>query len=654
MGKRYFYTIVALILGSVLNSCKTSEKNSWSIESPDKNIRATINYGIETDSAKLYYSVFIKENDAYVQVMEPSLLGIESERAKFVKNLKLLKVGTLENQQVEYTMSSGNKKKYINSFNGVKLSFENENHSVIDIAFRIFNNGIAFRYEFPKNGLKKIRIINDFSSFNFGAGNFWAHPYDELTDWTPAYETYYKSSLKIGTKSPENKNGWAFPMLFETQNHWLFVSESGLDGSFGASHIQSDCTDGEYHIKFAEPKEARGFYDYLPTMKSGSVSPWRFITIGKSLADIVESHMVTDLAKPNVLSDTSWIKPGRASWSWWSESDSPQDYEKLLPFIDLASQMGWEYSLIDANWNKMKNGSIEKLTKYAKSKNVGLLLWYNSGGKHNIVTEEPRNLLFEKDVRQKEFARISNLGIKGIKVDFFQSDKQRIIKQYLEILEDAAKYKLLVNFHGCTLPRGWRRTYPNLLSMEAIKGSESYKFDAQYPKKAPSHIATIPFLRGLAGPTDYAPLCFSDSKFPHLTTNGFELALPLIIESGIIHYAENFRIIKAQPDFVIDFLKELPSSWDDIKYLAGYPGKDIVIARKKGDKWYIGGINGEKTEKNYTIDLSVLNLKKSEFFIIKDKKTGKDFEFEKIQIKNNEFSVNMLPFGGFVGVLSKF
>lgn len=249
----------------------------------------------------------------------------------------------------------------------------------------------------------------------------------------------------------------------------MLVSETGFDGSYGASHLHAGCEGGKYRIKFAEEGSAEGYYKSSSNSSLPMESPWRFIAIGESLSEIAETTLPTDLSAPSKIEDTSWIKPGRATWSWWSANDSPQDYKRMLPFVDFAASLGWEYFLVDANWNRMQNGTMEELAAYAKTKNVGLFLWYNSGGKHNVVTEEPRNLMDNSEARRAEFERISKLGIKGIKVDFFQSDKQDIIRQYTDILKDAADFKLLVNFHGCTMPKGWRRTWPNLLSMEAVR-----------------------------------------------------------------------------------------------------------------------------------------------------------------------------------------
>jgi hypothetical protein len=298
----------------------------------------------------------------------------------------------------------------------------------------------------------------------------------------------------------------------------------------------------------------------------------------------------------------------------------------------------------------MKNGNIEKLADYASKKNVGLLLWYNSGGKHNIVTEQPRDLMDNREIRRKEFQRIHELGIKGVKVDFFQSDKADIIRQYIEILEDAAEFRILVNFHGCTLPRGWSRTYPNLVSTEAVRGAESYLFDKLFPEKAPLHLTILPFTRGVVGPTDYTPCGFTDRTYPHLTSNGFELALPVIIESGITHYADTPSVYSNMPEYVINLLKEIPVLWDEMKFLDGYPGQYVVLARRSGDKWFVAGINGQNKEQIVKIDLSRFT-QKGTLRIITDGAEDRTFTELEFPSSDGICEINLKPLGGFTGVI---
>ncbi|MEE9462150.1 MAG: glycoside hydrolase family 97 catalytic domain-containing protein [Bacteroidales bacterium] len=648
---RFTALVLVELLLVLMHSCH-SNPDSWNLRSPDKKITISINKQGNPDTMDdmLFYSVSLKEKGNRLQVIEPSPLGLEREDGRFVENLRYLSSDLKKNVRENYRLVSGKHLDCSSEYSELVIHFQNRGGEKINLVFRAFDDGVAFKYRFPGQKSHETRVLRELSGFNLGTGQAWAHAYDTIARWSPGYETYYEGPMEIGTSAPLNKNGWAFPVLFKTLDTWIMISESDLDGTYGASHLYSGCNDGLYRIKFAEAEEAMGYYENTSHSKIPWETPWRFMIIGNDLSEIVESDMVTDLADPSRLENTSWIKPGRASWSWWSESDSPRDYKRLLPFIDFAAEMGWEYSLVDANWNHMKNGSVEKLAEYANEKGVGLLLWYNSGGKHNEVPEEPRNLMDEREIRRNEFERISKMGIKGIKVDFFQSDKEEIIKQYIEILEDAADYQLVVNFHGCTLPRGWRRTWPNLLTMEAVRGSESYKYDRNYPQDAPSHLATVPFTRNVVGPCDYTPGGFSNSTYPHLTTYAFELALAIVIESGIMHYADTPGKTRDLPDYAQSLLKELPVCWDETRYLAGYPGKDAVIARRKGERWYIGGINGESVEKDLTINLETLMPAGTEMEIIHD---GEPAQLQNSRLTAGEstFKVHLKPYGGFVATI---
>ena len=649
---RHIIGLLAALLPMLMNAC-LGKPDSWHLSSPDKNIVISVKTLGNPDKMvdRLYYTVSLRGGRGCREILGPSPLGLEREDGRFVENLRYLSSEKRKNVSDNYRLVSGKQLECSSRFNEMVIRFQNSGGQKMDLVLRAYDDGAALRYCFPGNRSRETRILRELTGFNLGSGMAWAHPYDTVSKWTPAYETYFLGPMKIGTQAPVNKNGWAFPILFESQDTWILISESGFDGAYGASHLYGSCKEGVYRIKFAEADEAMGYYENTSHSKMPWETPWRFMIIGDTLYQIVESDMVTDLADPCRLVNTSWIKPGRASWSWWSDSDSPQDYDCLLPFIDFAADMGWEYSLIDANWNRMKNGGLEQLAAYASGKGVGLLLWYNSGGKHNEVTEEPRDLMHDREIRRKEFERISSTGIKGIKVDFFQSDKEEIIKQYIEILEDAADYGLVVNFHGCTLPKGWRRTWPNLLTMEAVRGGECYKFDRDFPGGAPSHLATIPFTRNVVGPCDYTPGGFSNSTYPHLTSYAFELALPIVIESGIMHYTDTPQKTRNLPDHVQEFLRDIPVCWEETRYLAGYPGRDAVIARRKGSVWYIGGINGEPIEKDIKLDISALGSAGNELEVIQDGAAAGRLQKSRISPVENSFTAHLQPYGGFVATL---
>jgi len=633
----------ALILSS---GCERNN-NLWQLYSPDREIRLDVNYEPSSSGGRLTYTTFLKINGDFRQITEPSALGLQREDGNFMDGLVPVEEEFQQGLKEQYTLVTGKQLECETSYNMLTLGCRNATDQKIDFVFRAYDGGVAFRYHFPESQEGYLRIVREYSSFNFMDGSFWGHPYDSITPWTPAYETYYQGPVAIGTPAPSGKNGWAFPILLETQGAWILVSESGLDGTYGASHLEPDCAGGEYSIRFAEPGEAVGYYENTAYSTLPWSTPWRFMAIGSSPDAIVETNMATHLAEPSRIADPSWIEPGRATWSWWSDSGSPQEFDRLVPFINFAADMGWEYSLVDANWNHMKGGEIGTLAKVADEKGVGLLLWYNSGGKHNTVTEEPRDRMDARTARRAEFEKISSLGIRGIKVDFFQSDKQEIIRQYLEILEDAAEFHLLVNFHGCTLPKGWRRTWPNLVSMEAVRGGESYKFDGQFPEKAPAHLAIVPYTRNAVGPVDYTPGGFSDQTHPHLTTPGFELALPVILESGIMHYTDTPEKTASMPGQVVAFLKEIPVTWDETRFIAGYPGKEAVIARKKGDRWYLAGINGEPVSKTLTLDLTPTGSEPAQIQLLTDGDIPDTLVEESTGVSGGKITVQLLPYGGF-------
>lgn len=640
--------IFGFALISILVHCEKNDR-PWQLESPDGRVRIEVSRQKLMSSERLFYSVLVREDGTWKALTDPSPLGIEREDTRFIDNMEFQSAEREDGIEDTYSLATGKQLECHSVYNRMILHFRNQEQHRVSLDLRAYDDGIAFRYHFPGESSSDVRVVNEITGFDFREGNFWGHPYDTITMWTPAYETCFTGPLAVGTPAPADKNGWAFPILVESEGWWMLVSEAGFDGSYGASHLSEDCRDGRYMIRFAEPGEAEGYYENTSHSSLPWYTPWRFIALGRSPDRIVETTLPTDLAPPQAMDDVSWIRPGRASWSWWSDSDSPQDYDRLVPFVDFAADMGWEYSLVDANWNRMQNGDIKKLAAYAEHKGVGLLLWYNSGGKHNRVTEEPRDLMEQRKTRAKEFERISGLGIKGIKVDFFQSDKQEIIRQYLEILEDAARYHLLVNFHGCTLPRGWRRTWPNLVTMESVRGGESYKFDARFPEMAPAHLTIVPFTRNAVGPVDYTTGGFSDHRYPHLTTFGFEMALPVLLESGIMHHMDTPEMTLGLPPFAVQFFREIPVAWDETRYIAGYPGKDAVIARRKGERWYMAGINGEAREKEMVLDLSKTGDLPGEIRLITDGDSSRELRLERVETGDGMVTIHMKPYGGFAG-----
>jgi hypothetical protein len=626
------------------------------VQSPDKKITVTVRLSNPRQARNLNNKVQLeyKVNHAGKEVISYSPLGIIRADQKFTDNLKFIDTVCSPVIDETYTMLHGKRRICRNHYSESIIKFRNDNGARLEVIIRAYNDGAALRYRFPENSAKAYAVTKELTGFKLPVGGkVWLHPYDKATKYTPAYETYYQDGIRIGTTSP-NTEGWAFPILFKNadSSRWGLITEAALEPTYCGCRLEQKASKGLYRIRFPNEGEGNNTGQINPSSKLPWATPWRVIILGESLAPIVESTLVTDLNPPSIIKDTSWIKPGRASWSWLFDHDSPQDHDKLRQWVDLAAKMGWEYSLIDANWTIMKNGTIHDLIVYANNKGVGLLLWYNSGGPHNIVTEKPRGTMNLKDVRRFELAMLQKWGIKGVKVDFFQSDKQNIIQLYHDILKDAADYQIMVNFHGCTLPRGWSRTYPNLMSMEAMRGEECYSFDKLYPKMALTLNTILPFTRNVVGPMDYTPVMFWDNVYPHLTTYAHELAQAVVFESGWIHFADGTKAYLKLPEAPRQFLKDVPAAWDDTKFIEGYPGKYVFIARRKGKQWFLGGLTGQDTARKFNLDLSFLGSGVYNATVICDGAKPRSFRtYNQSLTATDKLKITLQKYGGFAAQL---
>lgn len=647
MKNLFYYLFFALLLG--LFSCSKKE-NSWKIASPD----GKIEMNLYLEDGQLYYTSMVKSETGFIEIIKKSPLGIICDNTDFADSLKF--AGKVADKMIDehYEMLTGKALKLHNFANELIVTFTALSGEKMDVVMRAYNDGIAFRYVFHPNENPERIVIAEKTGFRLGEGKTWIQSRQKITEFSSGYESINLNEIPLGESSPE-KNGWNFPILFNSNDIWGLITESDAGSDFYAAHLDSAVVDGLYTIRLPEKDEARGNFSSFATLTGeNQSSAWRVIILGKGLNAIVSSDLVNHLAPECKIKDTSWIMPGRSSWSWLSDHDSPEDYNKLKDFVDLAAEMSWEYSLVDANWDRMKNGDIRKLVDYAKTKNVGILVWYNSGGVQNNIPHGPRDIISDSKKRNKEFAKLQSWGIKGVKIDFFQSDKPEIIKLYKDILEDAAKYQILVNFHGCTLPRGWSRTYPHLMTMESVKGAECYTYFAKYPELVPAYNTLIPVSRNVVGPMDYTPVTFSDFKYPHLTTNAHELALSVLFESGLLHFGDNVEGYRNLPDTPRRFLKTVPVVWDETRFVDGWPGKEMVLARRKGNAWFVAGVNGENLNKNLKFKLPFIESGQWNAEIIKDGENSRSFAYNEIQVNSSTaIQLSMLPYGGFLVKISQ-
>lgn len=616
------------------------------VHSPDNNIKVNVYLG-ENNSPKFDVVYNGKE------LLDQSKLGLIRDDADFSDRLELVSVSNIESVQDNYTMLHGKQKNYSYTANERIYHFENPDGEKMDVIFRVSNDGVAFRYYFPYASDDIKTIINETTSYVFKENTItWIQPMAEAkTGWNrtnPSYEENYEQQVNI-TELRESKSGWVYPALFNTGGVWMLVSETAPYRDYCGTRLMHEQGSLEFTVGFPSNKETLNEKEGAnPNSKLPWKSPWRIISIGNDLGDIVESTLGTDLAEPAALKEFSYVKPGHASWSWVMLKDDSTIFRVQKEFVDYASDMEWEYCLIDAGWNKQIGyDSIKILVDYAATKNVGLLLWYNSAGPWNTTPLEPRDLMLTKESRSKEFSRIKEIGIKGVKVDFFGGDGQDVMTYYLDIIEDAADHGIMVNTHGCTLPRGWQRTYPNLVTMESVKGEEFCTFVQENADQQPTHCCMLPFTRNVFDPMDFTPTVFGEiPNIKRVTTNSFELALSVLFLSGIQHYAETAAGVKKVPEYIKSYLKEIPVAWDESKFVTGYPGKLVVIARRTGNTWYVAGINGESENKEINLDLSFINAETGDCISDVTQRTTK---FERINLSDDKsIDINLMGNGGFV------
>ena len=552
------------------------------VQSPNKKINVAVFSGQNEDTGNWYLQVNYSDNDKTSEVIPKIDLGISRSDQDFSNEIKFVKAGKPLLINERYTMLHGKHSQCSNSATELVLYFENPSKAKLNLIIRAYNDGVAFRYEFPeKEGTFVVK--DEFTSYTI--------PDDTkrwLEKWNRANEGLYSAMNDDNTQQE-----WGYPALFNSADNscWYLIHEADNDRNYCGSKLSNLAEKSQYKITFPDPRDGNGIGESQPTISLPWKSPWRVIIIG-SLADIVESTLITDVSTPSILSNTDWVKPGIASWNYWSHNHGTKDYKVVCDFADLAAAMDWPYTLLDWEWDQMGNGgNLEDALKYIHSLGITPLMWYNSGGPHTGVTSTPRDRMLTHENRVEEFTKLKKLGVAGVKVDFFESEKQDMIKYYLDILDDAAKFEIMVYFHGCLVPRGWTRTYPNLMTYEGVRGAEWYNNGPDLTTTAPEHNNTLPYTRNVVGPMDYTPVTFTNSQYPHITSYGHELALSVVFESGIQHMADRPEGYYDLPDAPRSFLKEVPNAWDDTKLLDGYPGRYTVIARRKGSDWYIGGIN---------------------------------------------------------------
>ena len=518
-----------------------------------------------------------------------------------------------------YELASIKKSKVHYVANEAVFSFTQQGKTIYDVIFRISNNDVAFKYKmYPQGKTLSCVVKQEATGFAFPDGTTTflcpqSKPMGGFARTSPSYETSYTADDAAG------KNGWGegytFPCLFRNgDNGWVLVSETGVNGGYCASRLLGH-KGGTYTIGFPQEGEANGNGTVSPGIALPGETPWRTITVGKTLAPIVETTVPFDVVKPLYPAKGEFTY-GRGSWSWIIGMDGSTNYKEQLRYIDFSAAMGYQSVLVDALWDKqIGRDKIEELAKYGKDKGVALYLWYNSNGYWNDAPQTPRGIMDNAIARRKEMKWMQSIGIRGIKVDFLGGDKQMTMQLYEDILSDANEYGLLVIFHGCTLPRGWERMYPNFASSEAVLASENLHFSQGSCDNEAFNATLHPFIRNTVGSMDFGGSTlnkyYNADNAPRgsrrVTSDVYALATAVLFQSPVQHFALAPNNLTDAPSWAIDFMKEVPTTWDEVRFIDGYPGKYVILARRHGDKWYIAGVNAQKETLKLKVNLPMFS-----------------------------------------------
>lgn len=612
-----------------------SATGSSTITSPDGSLKALVGDkdGIPT------LTVSANGTEMYV-----ATLGLKTSAGDFSSGLELVSSTNPEEFTESYNLLHGKHSSVSHTGNKLSVSFRNSDNETLGLEIKAFNDGVAFRYILPDMEGQTITFNDEATAYAIPSS---------ADRWLQKYVTSYEGDFPHQAGAA-GSGEWGYPSLFEVDGKFMLISEANTSRMYCATHLDNSEEPDVYKVVYPGQNEGNGIGSVYPEWSGEWMSPWRVTIIG-SLKNIVESTLIEDVSDPCRLAYTSWVLPGRAAWVYWAYNHGTKDFQICKQYVDLAVAMGWEYVLFDWEWDQMSNGgNLADAVAYARNNGIKPLLWYNSGGPHTGVGSTPRDCMLTHESRVKEFTKLKEMGVAGVKVDFFESDKQQMMQYFIDILEDAADFGILVNFHGCTLPRGWHRTYPHLMSYEAVYGAEQYNNSSYMTSEGPRINCLLPYTRNVVGPMDYTPVAFTNSQNAHTTTYAHELALSVAFESGIQHWADRPEGFNALPEVAKNHMKTVPAAWDETVFVDGYPGKSFVVARRSGDTWYVAGLTGENKSRNFNLDFDFLEPGKTySASVISDGSTPTAFGFRHETVAAGDgLEVLCQAKGGFVIILA--
>ncbi len=624
---------------------------SVSVNGPDGKLQLTVS--CPSANGEVSYAVTYNGK----QMLESSPLGMETNVGDFYRGLQLKehKVTALD---TVYEQSRIKASHIHYRANELLCSFVNGEGKNVQITFRVSNNDVAFRYTLPREqGKGSVTVNSERTGFRFPSQTttFLCPQSDAMIGWKrtkPSYEEEYKADAPMNERSGYG-HGYTFPCLFKVgDDGWVLLSETGVDSRYCGSRL-SDWDNGVYRIAFPMPEENNGNGTVSPAFSLPGSTPWRTVTVGETLKPIVETTVPWDVVEPRYTT-THDYKPGRGTWSWILWQDGSINYDDQVRYVDLAAAMGYEYVLIDNWWdNNIGRDRMEQFIKYARSKGVEVFLWYSSSGYWNDIEQSPVNRMDNSIARKQEMRWLQSLGVKGIKVDFFGGDKQETLRLYEEILSDADDHGLMVIFHGCTLPRGWERMYPNYVGSEAVLASENLVFSQHFCDNEAFNATLHPFIRNAVGCMEFGGMflnkCLNrsnDGGTIRRTTDIFQLATAVLFQNPIQNFALAPNNLTDAPQICLDFMKQVPTTWDETRFIDGYPGRYIVLARRHGNTWYIAAANATAEPLKLKLDLPMLAGQEVSLYS-DDKKMQPQLKLQKIKT-DGSLQLTVQPQGGAV------
>ena len=639
---------ISIILIFLLIYSASYAQDAITVSSPDGNLKLNISL----EGGKPVFAVSYKEKS----MLESSPLGVMTNEGDFSAEMSFVKSTTGEVNK-EYTQDKIKQSEITYKANTLKCTFANADKKEIAVLFQVSDNDIAFRYELPVWGDTRACVVEKeatgfkFPSLTTAFLSSMMQPMGGFARSTPSYESGYVADEPI--EKTTTSEGYVFPGLFRVgESGWVLLSETGVRSLYNASHL-SCYKEGVYTVDYPSAAQNNGFGSSGAQIGLPGVTPWRTITVGETLKPIVETTIPFDVVEP-LFEPSQEYKYGRGSWSWIIWQDNSMNYDDQVKYINLAAAMGFEYILIDAWWDRnIGYEKMEELIRYANSKSVDVFLWYNSNGSANDAFMTPLNKMNTSIVRKKEMKWLREVGVKGVKVDFLGGDKQETMRVYEDILSDANDYGLMVIFHGATLPRGWERMYPNFVGSEAVLASEMLVFVQEVREKEAFYASLHPFIRNTVASMEFGGVVLN--KFfnkgnqdgqKRLTTDAFQLATGVLFQNPIQMFALTPNNLTEVPGFKLDFIRDLPTTWDETRFIDGYPGKFSIVARRHGEQWYVAGVNAEQTEKKLKLELPM--LAGITVTMYNDDKNKETYMKEVKVSKNGEISVTIQSNGGFV------